>query len=70
MSHCMQHAACIDSVDIPWILQNLLFQIPVFGRKVSFIFLAIDLTVDLKLSCRIGLSDLINSLIFADIYPG
>ena len=23
LCHCMQDAACIDSVDIPWILQNL-----------------------------------------------
>ena len=25
LSCCMQHTACIDGVDIPWILQNLLF---------------------------------------------
>ena len=25
LSRCMQHAACIDSINIPWILQNLLF---------------------------------------------
>ena len=24
LSHCMQHAACIGSVNIPWILQKLL----------------------------------------------
>ena len=57
------HAACINSVDIPWILQNLLFHIPIFGRKVFFIFLTIDLIVEMKLICIIGLSDLINPLI-------
>ena len=25
LSCCVQHAACIDSVNIPWILQKLLF---------------------------------------------
>ena len=47
-----------------------LFCIPVFGGKSFLIFPIIDLTVDLKLICIIGLSDLINSLIFANIYPG
>ena len=25
LCHCMQNAACFDSINIPWILQNLLF---------------------------------------------
>ena len=25
LCHCMQDAACLNSVNIPWILQNLLF---------------------------------------------
>ena len=37
---------------------------------VSFIFLTIDLIVNLKLICIIILSDLVTSLIFADIDPG
>ena len=37
----------IDSLDIPWILQEVAFRIPVFGRKVSLIFLFIY-----QLSCQ------------------
>ena len=46
------------------------FQIPVFGRKIFLIFPIIYLTVDLMLICIFGLSDLVNPLILADIYPG
>ena len=68
----MQHAACsfnpcrhtLDLVKLAFL------GIPVFGRKVSLIFPIIHLTVDLKLICINGLSDLINSLFFANIYPG
>ena len=44
----MQHAACIDHLDIPWILQEVAFCIPVFGGEVSLIFLIIDLQNDLN----------------------
>ena len=33
LSRCMQHAACIDSVDIPWILQKLLFSHTIFWQE-------------------------------------
>ena len=33
LSHCMQHAACFDSVDIPWILQKLLFSHTSYWRE-------------------------------------
>ena len=33
LSCCMQHAACIDSVDIPWILQKLLFSHTSFWQE-------------------------------------
>ena len=46
------------------------FYIPGFDGKSFLIFPIIDLTVDLKLICIIGLSGLVNSLIFADCYPG
>ena len=49
---------------------GLFFCIPGFGRKVSLIFLTNDLTFDLKLISIIGLSDLVNSLIFANSCPG
>ena len=67
----MQYAACtFDPFDIPWILQNFLFLHTSFGGKVFLIFPIIYLPVDLKLICIIGLSDLINALIFADSCPG
>ena len=56
----MQHAACIDRLDIPWMLQEVAFRIPVFGGKVSLIFLIIDLRSDLN-------SWPINSLILPTI---
>ena len=61
------HAAYID---IPRIVQKLLLCIPVSGGKSFLIFPIIDLIVDLKLICIIGLSDLVNPLIFANLYPG
>ena len=29
----MQHAACIDRLDIPWMLQEVAFRIPVLAGK-------------------------------------
>ena len=63
----MQHAACINSIDIPWILQNLLFLHTSFWQELS-----INISNHLPDSsfAYFGQPDLINSLIFADIYPG
>ena len=41
VDHTMQHTACIDSLDILWILQRSSFWIPVFVEKISLIFLII-----------------------------
>ena len=50
----MQHAACtFDPVDIPWILQEGAFRIPVFGGKISLIYLIIY-----QLSCQRVLANL------------
>ena len=49
---------------------KLAFSTYQFSRKVPLIFPITDLTVDLKLICIIGLSDLVNPLISADSYPG
>ena len=64
----MQNVSTVSTY--PGSCKTCFFNIPLFGRKVSFIFLTTDLIVDLKLICIIDLSDLVNSLIFADIYPG
>ena len=64
-----QHASSTSST-YPGSCKICFFRIPVFGRKVFLIFPIIYLTVDLKLICIIGLSDLINSLIFADSCAG
>ena len=68
LSHCMQHVSTVSTY--PGSCKTCFSHIPVFGRKVFLIFPIIYLTVDLKLICIIGQSDLINSLIFANIYPG
>ena len=42
LSCCMQHAACIDSVNIyPGSCKSCFSHIPVFGRKISLIFVII-----------------------------
>ena len=64
----MQHVSTV--LTYPGSRKTCFFCIPVFGRKVFLIFPIIYLTGDLKLICMIGLSGLINSLIFANIYPG
>ena len=49
LQRSMQHAACtFDPVDIPWILQEGAFRIPVFGGKISLIISIIDLRSDLN----------------------
>ena len=65
----LQHASSMSST-YPGSCKTCFFRIPVFGGKVFLIFPIIYLTVDLKLICIIGLSDLINSLIFANSCPG
>ena len=67
----MQHALSTP-LTYPGSCKTCFFHVPVFGRKRFLIFLIIiiDLTVDLKLICRICLTDLINSLIFANSCPG
>ena len=69
LQHSMQHAVSTPSA-YPGPFKTCFFHIPVFGGKCFLIFPIIYQTVDLKLICIIGQSDLINSLIFADIYPG
>ena len=64
----MQHVSTVSAY--PGSCKTCFFNIPVFGGKVFLIFPIIYLTVYWKLICIISLSDLINSLIFADIYPG
>ena len=69
-----EHAACskasLTSSTCPGSCKICFFHMPVFGGKVSFIFLTIDLIVDLNLICINGLSDLVSPLIFADSCPG
>ena len=65
----MQHALSIP-LTYPGSCKSCFFHIPVFGGKSCLIFPIIDLTVDLNLICIIDLSDLVNSLIFADNCPG
>ena len=50
--------------------KKLLFCISVFGGEVSLIFPIIDLRVDLRSNLHIGVSDLVNPLIFVDSCPG
>ena len=69
LHHSMQHALSTP-LTYPGSCKTCFFHIPVFGRKSFLIFPIIDLTVDLKLTCIIGLSDLVNSLIFVDSCPG
>ena len=71
---CTEHAACSKasptSSTFPGSCKICFFRIPVFGRKISFIFLTIDLIVDLNLICINGLSHLVSPLIFANNCPG
>ena len=62
----MQYVSTVSMY--PGSCKTCFFRIPVFGGKVFLIFPIIYLTADLKVFCIIGLSDLINSLIFANIY--
>ena len=64
----MQHVSTV--LTYPGSCKTCFFCIPVFGRKVFLIFPIIYLTVNPKPICIIGLSDIINSFIFANIYPG
>ena len=57
----MQHVLTVSTY--PGSYKSCFFGIPVFGRKVFLIFPIIYQTVDLKLICIIGQSDLINPLI-------
>ena len=65
----MQHVV-LTPLTYPGSCKSCFSHIPVFGRKVFLIFPIIYQTVDLKLICIIGQPNLINSLIFVDIYPG
>ena len=65
----MQHVVSTPST-YPGSCKSCFSCIPVFGRKVFLIFSIIYQMVDLKLICIIGQPELINSLIFANIYPG
>ena len=58
----MQHVSPV----YPGSCKTCFFHIPVFGRKVFLIFQIIYLRSNL----HIGLSDLVNPLIFADSCPG
>ena len=64
----MQHVSTV--LTYPGSCKTCFFCTQVFGRKVFLIFPIMYLTVDLKFICIIGLSDLINSLIFANSCPG
>ena len=57
----MQHVLTV--LTYPGSRKSCFSRIPVFGRKVFLIFPIIYQTVDLKLICIIGQSDLINPLI-------
>ena len=64
----MQHVSTV--LTYPGSCKTCFFCTPVFGGKVFLIFPIMYLIVDLKFICIIGLSDLINSLIFANSCPG
>ena len=64
----MQHAP-LTPLTYPGCCKKLLFRISVFGGKISLIFLIIDISVDLRSNLHIGLSDLVNPLIFVDSCP-
>ena len=57
----MQHVSIVSTY--PGSCKHCFSHIPVFGGKVFLIFPIIYQTVDLKLICIIGQSDLINPLI-------
>ena len=61
LSHCMQHVSTVSTY--PGSCKSCFSCIPVFGGKVFLIFSIIYQTVDLKLICIIGQSDIFNPLI-------
>ena len=65
----MQHVV-LTPLAYPGSCKSCFSLIPVFGGKISLICPIIYQTMDLKLLCITGQPDLINSLVFADIYPG
>ena len=67
LSCCMQHVLTVSTY--PGSCKTCFSHIPVFGRKVFLIFPIIYLTVDLKLICIIGQSDLINSFDLCQYLP-
>ena len=67
---CSMQCGPLTPLTYPGSCKTCFFCIPVFGGKSFLIFSIINLIVDLKLICIIGLSDLVNSLIFADGCPG
>ena len=68
LQHCMQHASTV--LTYPGSCETCFFHISVFSGKVSSIFPIINLTVDLIYNLHIGLSDLVNPLIFTHSCPG
>ena len=70
LHHCMQHAACFDCINIPWILQNLLFLHISFWQE-KFLNISNDWHKSWpKAHLHISLFDLVNPLIFADSCAG
>ena len=65
----MQHALSTPST-YPGSCKTYFLCIPVFGRKSFLMFPIIYLRVSLRSNLYICLSDLVNPLISADIYPG
>ena len=65
----MKHESS-TSLTYPGSCKNCFFQIPVFVGKSFLIVPIIYQTVDLKLICIIGQSDLVNPLISANSCPG
>ena len=63
----MQHALTV--LTYPGSCKTCFFCIPVFGGKSFLIFQIIYLRVGLRSNLHIGLSDLVNPLIFANSCP-
>ena len=67
---CSMPAWTFDTFNIPWILQNLLFPLTRFWWE-SFLHNSNHWPDSWpEIICIFGLSDLVNSLIFADSCPG
>ena len=66
--HCMQHVLTVLTYSRS--CKTCLFHIKFFFGKFFLKFPIIYLTVDLKLICIFGLSDLVYTLIFANMYLG